>query len=238
MAENKNKTSIRMEIISKIKSPLGLLGLIVLVTEGILMTLAFKATGTDFTLLVIGMLLLLGGIVFVVYKSFINPDVNTETDEIIQQTKYDVFLASPMASYDTDQAYKKDREGVLKLITSLRKECDFKSIIYAGHHIETMDEFDVPDLSIIDNMEALNESKYFVMVFPMKMVSSVLIEAGVALCQSKPSIFFVRKKDELPFLLRQAEQAFSFIKIYECKSIDDICKLISKHRLNLLPNKT
>lgn len=61
MAENKNKTSIRMEIISKIKSPLGLLGLIVLVTEGILMTLAFKATGTDFTLLVIGMSLLLGG---------------------------------------------------------------------------------------------------------------------------------------------------------------------------------
>ena len=115
MAENKNKTSIRMEIISKIKSPLGLLGLIVLVTEGILMTLAFKATGTDFTLLVIGMSLLLGGIVFVVYKLFANPDVNTKTDEIIQQTKYDVFLASPMASYDTDQAYKKDREGGFKI---------------------------------------------------------------------------------------------------------------------------
>lgn len=102
-------------VISEIKSPLGLLVLIVLVTEGILGTLAIKATGADFTLLVIGMLLLLGGVVFVVYKSFINSDVNTEIDEIIQQTKYDVFLASPMASYDTDQAYKKDREGGFKI---------------------------------------------------------------------------------------------------------------------------
>lgn len=58
----------KADLISAVKSPVGLLALVVLVTEVILGLLAAKAEGNDFTILVIGMLLVLLAVLFIVYK--------------------------------------------------------------------------------------------------------------------------------------------------------------------------
>lgn len=236
---SKNKSSSKVGVIREVKTPLGLLVLIVLVTEVILGVLVAKAKGFDFTLLVLGMLLLLGGVLFVIFKkkpSDFEGGITIESKKI--ETKHEVFLSSPMAGHGSDGSYRKDREDMLKLTKTLRQQCKFKSVIYAGQDIESITDFDAPDLSVRDNIEAIRESKYFVMVYPGKLVSSVLIEAGMALSEGKPSLYFVKKKDDLPFLLKQAEQAFESVKIYEYSNVDDICGLISKHGLDLLPDET
>lgn len=58
----------KANVISAVKSPVGLLALVVLVTEVLLGLLAAKAEGNDFTMLVVGMLLVLGAVLFIVYK--------------------------------------------------------------------------------------------------------------------------------------------------------------------------
>jgi len=225
----------RVAIISEVKTPLGLLVLIVLVTEVILGLLASKAKGQDFTILIIGMLLVLAGILFIVFKKqqslYSGPSLSSNEISI----KHDLFIASPMASFDSDDEYKKDRQGILNLIDTFRRECKFKSIIYAGRDIRSMSDFDAPDLSVQDDFLALKESRYFIMVLPEKLASSVLVEAGAALALEKPSIYFVKDRHDLPFLLAQAEMAFSSVKIYEYSKIEDINNLISKHRKELFP---
>jgi len=57
--------------INAVRTPLGFFALVVLVTEGILGGLAFRATGNDFTLLVIGMLVIL--ILLIVAVTFTRP---------------------------------------------------------------------------------------------------------------------------------------------------------------------
>lgn len=235
---DKKAKGSRLAIISEVKTPLGLLVLIVLVTEVILGVLASKAKGLDFTILIVGMLLVLCGILFIVFKKqqSLHSEPSVSSNKI--SIKHDLFIASPMASFDSEDEYKKDRQGILNLIDTFRKECKFKSIIYAGRDIESMSDFDAPDLSVQDDFLALRESLYFAMVLPKKIASSVLVEAGAALAQDKPSIYFVKNRNDLPFLLVQAEMAFSSVKIYEYSKIEDIIKLISRHRKELLPKKT
>jgi hypothetical protein len=71
------------------------------------------------------------------------------------------------------------------------------------------------------------------MLYPKKIASSVLVEAGWALALGKQSLYFVDKRDDLPFLLKQAEQAFSSVRIYDHCTTDGIVNLIKKHRGDL-----
>lgn len=226
----------KADIINSIKSPIGLLALIVLVSEVILGLLSAKADGLDFTLLITSMFLLLYGILFIIYKkekTLTSVNIGKEESIVI---KNDLFLASPMASFESEESYISERKNMLSLIDTFRKECNFKSIVYAGNNIESMADFDAPDLSVKDDFEAIKESEYFAMVLPQKIYSSVLVEAGAALALSKPSIYFVKSKNDLPFLLAHSEMAFTSVKIYEYSTIEDIKKLIARHKKSLLPH--
>jgi len=230
MTDNNGK---KVDVISAVKSPIGLLALVVLVAEVILGVLAAKADGTDFTILVIGMLVILGAVLLIVFKKSKSLHDSPGTEQVA--IRHDLFLASPMASFDSDEEYKQEREEILALITTFRKSCKFNSVIYAGRDIEGMKDFDAPDISVKDDFEALKESRYFVMVMPRKLTSSVLVEAGAALAKGKPSIYFVKDRDDLPFLLGQAEMAFGFVKIYEYSTFSDITKLVTHHGNDLWP---
>ena len=63
-----NGNGKKVEIINSIKGPIGLLTLVILVSEVILGLLAAKAEGTDFTLLVAGMLEVLITVLIIIYK--------------------------------------------------------------------------------------------------------------------------------------------------------------------------
>lgn len=231
-----NGNGKKVEIINSIKGPIGLLTLVILVSEVILGLLAAKAEGTDFTLLVAGMLVVLITVLIIIYKKTSILESENSSSVETMNIKYELFLASPMASFDSDEMYIAERQNMLSLIETFRKECNFKSVMYAGKNIESMADFDAPDLSVKDDFEAIKESEYFVMVLPQKMPSSVLVEAGAALAQGKPSMYFVKNRSDLPFLLAHSEMAFKSVKIYEYSTIEDIKKLIVKHKKSLLPH--
>jgi hypothetical protein len=90
-----------------------------------------------------------------------------------------------------------------------------------------------PIFRLVMILQALLESRYFVLLYPKKIVSSVLVEAGWALALGKTSIYFVDERSDLPFLLKQAEQAFSSVRIYDKSDTDAIVKLLTIHRTEL-----
>jgi|GEM_PF-1818200 len=237
--EGRQNGGFRAAVIREVQTPLGFFALIVLVAEAILGFLASKASGLDFTLLVGGMifilLLLIVTVAFLAHKSPARLGYGTPSLPAAKTIRHDVFISSPMAGFEDDMKYRQDRQNVLRILDSLRKECKFTSLVYAGRDVRSMEDFDAADLSVKDDFLALEESKYFVLLYPEKMLSSVLFEAGAALALRKPSLYFVRDRDDLPFLMKQAEMAFPVVKIYEYSSADDIVKLIEKHGEKLFP---
>jgi hypothetical protein len=145
---------------------------------------------------------------------------------------HDVFLSSPMAAYANDDEYKRDREAVFRIIEAMRTACGY-NVSYAGHDIHSLSDFDAPDISIAADLDALDNSRLFIMLYPRKLVSSVLVEAGIAMARGKPSVYFIRHRDDLPYLLRYPEQAPTSVKIYEAETTDEIINLIKRNKKDL-----
>ncbi|MHC4728022.1 MAG: hypothetical protein ACYS17_12430 [Planctomycetota bacterium] len=231
---SKSNTDMRgwADVIRTIPKPLRIFALIVLALHSVPLILAPKASGQTLTILIVGVLLLL--FILIVVATWIimrsqTPQIGMDGKALAQPNmKYDVFLSSPMAALSNDEQYKKDREKVLAVMKALRIECKFNSCVYAGNDIESMEKFQQPDDSLKDDFRNLRESKYFILLYPAKLASSVLLEAGWALAFGKPSIYFVRNIKDLPFLLQQAGQTFNNVKIYECEATDDILKVIKQ----------
>ena len=107
--------------------------------------------------------------------------------------KYDVFLSSPMSAFETDEDYKKDRDVMLKLKKYLEEQKNV-SIYYAGEHIKSSISFE-NELVGNNDFEAIESSRCFIMFYPERIVSSVLVEAGYALAlKNRPYTLFTIKK--------------------------------------------
>jgi len=140
--------------------------------------------------------------------------------------KYDVFLSSPMSAFKIDEDYTKDRDAMLKFKNYLEEEKNI-SIYYAGEHISNSTSFK-SELADHNDFEAIENSRCFIMFYPQSIVSSVLVEAGYALALKKPSVYFVHKKEILPFLLRETHHSYPNVQIFEYTDLDQILEMMSR----------
>ena len=145
--------------------------------------------------------------------------------------KYDVFVAAAMAGNKDDADYSESRKEVLSLIEILKDECGFSSVFYAGMTMPEQRDFDPKTLALQDDLEALRQSRYFILYYPKKVATSALYEAGWALVLGKPSIYLVRDDKNLPFLLGNANQAFSppLVRILECPDHESTAETMRAH---------
>jgi hypothetical protein len=232
------------EIIVAVKTPLGLYALIVLLIATAFATLAFRATGFDFTILVVGificLLFLIGVGAWIMIKQSVSPrpkEGAVIADVPPAENRYDVFVSSPMAAHANEDEYQLSRQEALKFAACLRTKCKFNPIYYAGLDIATKADFEAADISVEDVLDAVKHSRYFVLIYLSKIVTSSLLETGCALALRKPSVYFVRSRDDLPFLMKKAEQAFpNIVKIHECDNMTAILKLLERHAERLFPS--
>jgi pimeloyl-ACP methyl ester carboxylesterase len=152
---------------------------------------------------------------------------------------YDVFVAAAMAGHDGDKEYQENRDAVMALIEVLRKDCKFESVFYAGTTLPRMKDFDPKILALHTDLRAMRESRYFLLYYPKKIVSSVLYEAGWALMLGKPSIYVtgsdVDGVEVLPYLLNEASQAFAVrrVTIFKCPDKPSMLKTVASYGENL-----
>lgn len=155
----------------------------------------------------------------------------------------DVFLAVPMAAlgHGADAAARQAafaavREEALTVIAALKKYCGVESVFYAGEKIATFDDFESSVVAVKDDMAKLTAARRFVMLYPSRHVSSVIFEAGVALALRKPSLYLVRRRSDLPFLMVEAAGAFSCVRIHECATIEATVNQLKADGLKAFPD--
>lgn len=145
---------------------------------------------------------------------------------------YDVFLSAPMAAFATDAAYVEARADVLKVFNALRDDCGMR-VYWAGERIAHVEDFDTIDVSVIDDLRALEGSRYFVLLYPSRLATSALFEAGYALALKRVSHYFVRERNDLPFLLRELPGAVSGVRIHtgqDWKDWDDLARKLKRNK--------
>jgi len=230
MANDDRSHRDRLAIIQAVKTPLSFFTLALLVVEVILGIMASRATGRDFTILLTATVALPFLLVVVVAYQFRSPvSVPAAPQQAAPVFKYDAFVSAPMAAVD-DTEYEQVRKLAQTVVTCLQKDCGKKSIYYAGANIATRAEFEPNDAAVQEDIDAISHSEYFIMVYPAKIVSSVLFEAGYAVALNKKSIYFVKNARDLPFVMRRAEQALASVKLYDYDEVDDIVKVLKNRK--------
>jgi pimeloyl-ACP methyl ester carboxylesterase len=157
--------------------------------------------------------------------------VKQRIESCLHRFKYDVFLAAVMAGHEGEAEYQKSRDAVIALIDVLKAKCGCPSVFYAGMTMPTTAHFDPKALALQIDLDAMRESKNFILYYPEKNPSSVLYEAGWALILGKPSIYIIRDDKGLPFLLNDAGQAFKDqrVRIFKCPDTDSMLKEVASY---------
>jgi hypothetical protein len=157
-----------------------------------------------------------------------DPTISSSPEASRRSHQYDVFVSAPIAGFSTDEEIQTNHDRISPIVKYFEIELGFK-VFWAGRDIRCRADFEAPDISAIDDVQAIRNSKYFLLLYPNKILSSVLFEAGIALRSCLVSIYIVNNKGDLPFLMDSASQAFSNVRIYKATLPDEALALIRKH---------
>lgn len=156
-----------------------------------------------------------------------------EAERKSTQPKFDVFLSVPMASFESDSEYQLFHAEAMKVVRVLRdpERCGV-SVFCALEEIDSMAKFDTHGTSIEEDMDNLRNSRSFVMLYPKKLATSALFEAGYALALGLPCRFFVHDYEDLPYLLQKLPEAFTNVSILDHTDWDtyeEICECLEEN---------
>ena len=128
--------------------------------------------------------------------------------------KYDVFISVPMTSVRASQ-YPQLRSNVLLLAEELKKDNSFERVYTAVERITRISNVEPSAIAARKDLEALERSRDFVLIYPTGARSSSLVEAGYALALRKPSVYLFRRDADLPFMLRKAAEAHKWVHMLQ-----------------------
>lgn len=130
-------------------------------------------------------------------------------DSPIASYKFDLFVATPMSAYSDDVSYSSNRNKILSLFKDFQSKTRFRRFFCPALQLASVDKFDPNENALIQDFLALESSEAFLFFYlpplPVR-PSSVFVEAGMALRSRTPSVYIVRSRDDLPYMLRQADK--------------------------------
>lgn len=232
------------------------LALLVVCVVLVLVALAGVAPGAERIFYVFAGLIALILVVSVFLLSKQKDIRSVAMDSSVQVIRYEAYIAAPMEGLilpdsgedddvDPEERYRNLNEQIKRVKESLRKECNIESSFYAGLDIDGPAKFDQPYIALEKAITTLLASRKFILIYPKRMSSSIVFEAGLALAHGKPSVWFVHDRSQLPYLMREADQASDhdgrrLVRILEYKDFDDLVRSfeVNGERLFEMPDKT
>jgi hypothetical protein len=173
---------------------------------------------------------------FLVLRGDGPPAAGKPTREVL----YDVFLAAPMAGTETAEEYAAFRALCLDILADLRTHCGIRTAYFVGEKLHTREEFESMDVAAELDFDAIRQSARFLMLYPRKLVSSVLSEAGFALAEGLPSVYLVRADGDLPYLLTMAgglpHPRYPHVAVRKYATPEAISQMIANDGANFFPD--
>jgi len=112
------------------------------------------------------------------------------------------FFAFPMADVSSNADYRDNRSFALDVLKEIETAAVFKDVYCAARELDSTARFSASADALLTDYRALLRADVFLMLYPRAALSSVLIEAGIAIALKKEICIVCRSIDDLPFLLR------------------------------------
>ena len=131
-----------------------------------------------------------------------------------------IFLSTPISSFDGMDALNAYRAEVINLIVSLKKR---HTVCAEIERFALDSDFDTPEKSIDSDLRAVRDCDLFIMHYPICAPTSALIELGFAIAEDKKIIIIAPETKALPYLVREVQKFKSCAAIIEKGTLDNEC---------------
>ena len=146
---------------------------------------------------------------------------------------YDVFISCPMTSINGEY-YNDLRKIIVSLKNAMKKHG--LSIYCAALRVSDIDAPDSEDIAAEDDLAALKLSRSFVMIYPQRVMSSCILEAGYALIAGLPSYYFVANEQDLPYMLRGAPDVFRNARKKQFRELHEVVGFYRRYPKKVVPH--
>lgn len=123
---------------------------------------------------------------------------------------FDIFVSAPMSAYADDSlAYKTNRDTLINLFDNLKAKSRFSKFFCPAVLFDDLTSFNAAHDALAEDFAALEQSQAFILYYLPPLPtrpSSVFVEAGMALAARIPSVYIVRNRLDLPYMLRSADK--------------------------------
>ena len=127
--------------------------------------------------------------------------------------KNNVFIASPIAGFLTNQDYDKYSNLLKEVVENLKRRNNIGNIYCEIANITNILEYDSPAKSVVKDFKHIKESDFFILLYPQKIVSSALIELGYAVAENKNILIISPYQEILPYMVLGFEEVYKNIKV-------------------------
>jgi len=215
----------RSSIIESVKTPLGLLALVVLAIEGLLTLSIQKLPQDQLIYAVAGMI---GTFIgrprhhrFILFSGTARRE-RAGVRAMACSTISTLLSAAPMSAIP-----KRTTSGVTKevnqLIDHLRSHTGLKEIAYSGSTSPKYGSWDLEGTSLEKNLRRITRSRSFILIHPVPAQTSALIEVGFAIAQGMRVLLITPDRKSLPFLLRSPEKSkLADISVLDYTKLEDV----------------
>ncbi len=153
-------------------------------------------------------------------------DLSIRSEKIFMPNS--LFVSTPMSSFPVSTDLIENNKIIELALAALESNFDLSTINCPAKNITSQDDFNDKESAIVDDLIKLQQSEFFLCIYPARTVSSVLVEIGYAISKGKKSIIIVKSRKDLPYLLQEADRSINNLKIYEVEDLQTINKFIAK----------
>ena len=149
-----------------------------------------------------------------------------------------LFVSIPLRSYSEDGSFDQHQGEVRKVLSAIDEYLHLDRVYFGGRKLVD-GKVKTREPSLIaarDNMPALMKAQRFLMVYPERLATTSLTEAGIAFARGIPSVLFIRDPEDLPFGLRELHQFHGWggrVNFYQYKETDDIIDIMRDYGAKL-----
>lgn len=113
-----------------------------------------------------------------------------------------IFISTPIAGFRSENeylSYKKIMEGIC---IDLQKRFGKDNIYAAFLNISALNNYDSPEKSAKVDLWHLENADYFILFYPIKVVTSALTELGIAIGMNKQILIVAPDIHTLPYMVQ------------------------------------
>ena len=152
---------------------------------------------------------------------------------------YDAFISAPMDGFKADEnvdpkmARELHNENMRIFQTNLRKCCRMDRTFYAGLDMPSRTDYDDETVGLKNVWTTIRQARLFILIYPKRSASSIIFEAGMAIALGKPSFWFVKRGERLPYLMRGYQASLTeglpLVRIIEYDAFDEVIQKLQNN---------